>query len=61
MIYNIGDYRNAEIVMNFEQWKAEHKRRKRKAMAEKAKWYFTLGSFAALNLLAVVHWLLMGY
>lgn len=61
MIYNIGDYRNAETVMNYEQWEAEYKRRKRKAMAEKIKWYFALGSFAALNLLAVIHWLLMGY
>ena len=61
MIYNIGDYHNAEIVMSFEQWEAEHRRRKRKAMVEKVKWYFVLGTFAALNLLAVIHWLLMGY
>lgn len=61
MIYNVDDFKNAELVMSYDQWEKEHKRRARKARVEKLKWYAVLGSFALANVMAVVHWLYMGY
>ena len=61
MIYNIDDFKQAELVMSYEQWEEEHKERARKARAEKIKWYVALGAFALANVLAIAHWLYMVY
>lgn len=61
MIYNIDEFKYAELVMSYDQWEKVYKKRLRKARIEKLKWYVTLGTFALANVLAIAHWLYMGY
>lgn len=61
MIVNIGDYKGAELVMNYEQWEKEHRRRTRRRRVQSAKIYAVLGTYVVLQFAAIVQWLCTGY
>jgi hypothetical protein len=61
MIVNIGDYKGAELVMNYEQWEEEYRRRTRRKRTQSAKIYAILGIYVLLQFAAIIQWLCTGY